>query len=148
MRLHHTQRRDSSLRKLSIINRWLLAASVTLTAILTDIAAHAFPSKASTRRSVGSGKTPTQPHHRASHSAKHASSKAPNSLSPPDEAPRAAPESPTSPESAPSQESTETPARQQGVPASEAAENKPEPAPAREAAPSEEAPAPVVSGGS
>ena len=45
MRLHSTHTRDSSLRKLSVINRWMIAASVTLTGVLTDVAANAFPSK-------------------------------------------------------------------------------------------------------
>ena len=48
MRLHSTHTRDSSLRKLSVLNRWLIAGSVTLTGVLTDVAAHAFPGKKST----------------------------------------------------------------------------------------------------
>ena len=49
MRSHSTHARDSSLRRLSVVNRWLIAASVTLTGVLTDVAAHAFPGKRSSR---------------------------------------------------------------------------------------------------
>jgi hypothetical protein len=148
MGIHHAHRRDSSLRRLSIINSWLLAASVTLTAILTDVTAHAFPSKTSSHKSVGSTKRHSTRHHRSGRSAKPAPSSAPKSLNPPAEAPQAAPESPTATKPTPSEEPTVAPAPEQSAPASEAAPPRPEPTPAREASPVEETPAPVVSGGS
>ena len=43
MRRHATHARDSSLRRLSRVNRWLLAGSLTLTGVLTEVVAHAFP---------------------------------------------------------------------------------------------------------
>ncbi len=148
MRAHHAHRRDSSLRKLSVINRWLLAASVTLTAVLTDVAAHAFPNKSSTRKSTDLTKTRSKQHRRSAHAARHNSSSAPKLLNPPAEAPHAAPEPSKAPESAPSEEPRRTATPEQSAPASEAAKQEPGPAPAPEPAPAEEAPAPVVSGGS
>ena len=135
MRLHSTHTRDSSLRKLSVINRWLIAASVTLTGVLTDVAAHAFPSK-STHSTTKAGKH---------NSAKAQTSTPSHKLNPPAEAPKAATEAPAveepAPESAPAEEAAPTP---EPAPEREAA---PEPAPAQEA-PVEEPSAPVVSGGS
>jgi hypothetical protein len=148
MRAHHAHRRDSSLRRLSVINRWLLAASVTVTAVLTDVVAHAFPSKSSTHKSTGSTKTRSKQDRRSAHPVKHTSSGAPKSLSPPAEAPHPAPEPSTPSESAQSEESARAATPEQSAPASEAAKQEPEPAPAPEPASAEEAPAPVVSGGS
>ena len=37
--------RDAALRRLTRVNRWLIAASVTLTGVLTEVAAQAFPGK-------------------------------------------------------------------------------------------------------
>lgn len=134
MRLHSTHTRDSSLRKLSVINRWLIAASVTLTGVLTDVAAHAFPSK-STHSTTKAGKH---------NSAKAQTSTPSHKLNPPAEAPQATTESPASAESAPAEEA---------VPAEPAPEREVTPEAAPEAAPAQEAPveepsAPVVSGGS
>jgi hypothetical protein len=145
MRFHTTHARDNSLRRLGRINRWLLAGSVTLTGALTEVTAHAFPSKSKetskSRAAKGSA------HHKHSSKGSFSSSKP---LRPPAEAPTAAPESEaqaapeasgeSARESAPAQESlpAEEPApAQQAAPEREAA---PEPAP--------EAQAPVVSGGS
>ena len=134
MRLHSTHTRDSSLRKLSVINRWLIAASVTLTGVLTDVAAHAFPSK-STHSTTKAGKH---------NSAKAQTSTPSHKLNPPAEAPQATTESPASAESAPAEEA---------VPAEPAPEREVTPEAAPEGAPAQEAPveepsAPVVSGGS
>jgi len=142
MRLHSTHTRDSSLRKLSVINRWLIAASVTLTGVLTDVAAHAFPSK-STHSTTKSG----------SHDSKHNSAKAQSStpsrkLDPPAEAPQAATESPAGEEPAPESAPAEEPVPAEPAPEREVVpEAASEPAPAQEA-PVEEPSAPIVSGGS
>ncbi len=45
MRNHTTHTRDAALRRLSHINRWLVAGSVVLTGVLADVAASAFPGK-------------------------------------------------------------------------------------------------------
>jgi hypothetical protein len=129
MRSHSTHVRDSSLRRLSLINRWLIAGSVTLTGVLTDVAAHAFPAKSGAQAATKSSKSRSDHRAKKSHS-----STSTGSLSPPAEAPKAAPES------APAEEAAPEPA-----PEPEAA---PEPAPEAESAPVEEAAAPVVSGGS
>jgi hypothetical protein len=42
---HSAQARDAGLGKLTLIRRWLIAGSVTLTGVLTAVAAHAFPGK-------------------------------------------------------------------------------------------------------
>lgn len=145
MRKHATHARDSSLRRLSVINRWLVAGSVILTGVLTDVAAHAFPSKSTKQtpsRSAGA--------HAHSHQHRSRSSSSPattaTSLTPPAEAPRSAPQEPAGEEPAP-----EAVPAEESVPVEETApreEASPEPAPSAEAPPSEEASAPVVSGGS
>src|SRR5664279_2497731 len=119
MRLHSTHTRDSSLRKLSVINRWLIAASVTLTGVLTDVAAHAFPSK-STHSTTKAGKH---------NSAKAQTSTPSHKLNPPAEAPQATTESPASAESAPAEEA---------VPAEPAPEREVTPEAAPEGAPAQE----------
>ena len=45
MRNHTTHTRDAALRRLSHINRWLVAGSIILTGVLADAAANAFPGK-------------------------------------------------------------------------------------------------------
>jgi len=133
MRLHSTHTRDSSLRKLSLLNRWLIAASVTLTGVLTDVAANAFPSKSST-----SSKANTGSRHSKRHSAKARTTTPSRRLSPPAQAPEARAQSPAVQEPAPAEPAPEREA---------APEAAPEPAPVQEA-PVEEPSAPVVSGGS
>ena len=50
----HTPRsRDAALRRLARANRWLIAGSVTLTGVLTAVAANAFPGK--TLKATGGG---------------------------------------------------------------------------------------------
>jgi type IV secretory pathway VirB10-like protein len=134
MRQHSTHTRDSSLRKLNIINRWLIAASVILTGVLTDVAAHAFPDK---KPAHPGGKATSR--HSQQHSAKAHSSTPSRKLQPPAQAPEAQAESPAVRQPAPGEESAAT---SQAAP-----EVAQEPAPAREA-PVEEPAAPVVSGGS
>ncbi|HEV7527432.1 MAG TPA: hypothetical protein VGO29_00895 [Solirubrobacteraceae bacterium] len=146
MRPHSTHSRDSSLRRLSVVNRWLIAASVTLTGVLTDVAAHAFPSKKSSGSTSKTGGSPAPKHSRAkAHAAKPS-----HKLQPPAEAPKAAPQAPpaaqqAAPKAAPAEEPP--PAREAAPERQPAPEPAPEPAPAQEA-PREEPSAPVVSGGS
>jgi hypothetical protein len=118
---HHAHRRDSSLQTLSRANRWLIAGSVALTGLLTEVAAQAFPGKASassTTRRAAAGKA--HAHHKRHHSSYHSPAK---SLTPPAKAPEASESAPAAPEP------------------------EPEPEVSAPAAP-EESPAPVVSGGS
>jgi hypothetical protein len=141
--------RDWALRRLSRLNRWLIAVSVVLTAVLAEVAAQAFPGKtiAATRTRQ------TSPDARAGGR----SEGSPGPLRPPSQAPQAAPEAgeEQGSGSAPGQESA---LGQEPAPSQESAPGQ-EPAPSQQAAPSQEAtpgesspPAepsgPVVSGGS
>ncbi len=148
MRSHNTHVRDSSLRKLTRINRWLIAASVALTGLFLEAAAHAFPGKSATR-SAAAKHTRTQAHH---HRTSHTSST--HTLNPPQQPPQATTESTTASEptapaqgSAPSEE-----APREAAPANESAPVEPahEPEVTHESAPApaEEAAPPVVSGAS
>jgi hypothetical protein len=145
MRFHTTHARDSSLRRLGRINRWLLAGSVTLTGVLTEVTAHAFPSKSKTASKASSAKSGT--HHKRSSKSSSSSSK---SLQPPAKPPTPAPES-----EAPALPQTSGESARESAPAPESLPVE-EPAPAQEAAPQREAApepapeaeAPVVSGGS
>jgi hypothetical protein len=154
---HTTHTRDAALSKLARINRLILAGSVTLTGVLADVAAHAFPGRTPHSHSVST----TKPAARQTHSVRAPSSSS-GSLHPPAEAPKPAGE--TKVESAPEQPATtsESPPSSQAAPAQESAgsesKSTPEPAPAQEPtpqpthepepAPAQEEPAPVVSGGS
>jgi cytoskeletal protein RodZ len=148
MRIHTTHTRDAALRDLNRITRWLIAASLVLTGILSDVAASAFggkaakhgaPKKAPAAGGANQTSTSTTP------------------LSPPAQTPTTPSESstqsaPSSEQPAPSQEPApeaahESAPAQEREPAHEAApEATHEAAPEapREAAPE----APVVSGGS
>src|ERR1700735_1845948 len=42
---HTTRTRDAALHRLSRVNRMMIAGSVLVTGVLTDVAAHAFPGK-------------------------------------------------------------------------------------------------------
>lgn len=163
MRSSITNSRDAALRRLARINRWLIAGSVALTAVLSEVAAQAFPGRSTT---AAKSKAKPSAHH-ASQPAGGAST-SPGSLQPPAHAPSAGaevqPESPsgsqaatppeTSHESAPAQEAAPAPeaapAEQthESAPAPHESAPAPEPAPAHESAPAQEPSAPVVSGGS
>lgn len=143
---HTTRSRDAALRRLGRANRWLLAGSVVLTGVLTDVAANAFPGHKLASR--------TKPAKAAAGHKKH------KPLARPSQAPttttHAAP-APTQTESAPSAESAPSEPAPETQPAPEthaAPETTPAPveAPApetHESAPApEESSAPVVSGGS
>jgi hypothetical protein len=139
MRTHTTHTRDAALGKLRRINGWIIAGSVALTAVLSDVAANAFPGKtikASSSKSRSSVKHPST------------TSTAPaKPLAPPAQAPEA-PAQET--RESPSQESAPSPEAQQATPAPEAQQSEtqtaPPEAPREEAAP--ESSPPVVSGGS
>jgi hypothetical protein len=148
MRFHTTHARDSSLRRLSRINRWMIAASVALTGLFTEAAALAFPGK-STSKPASAGKRAHAHHSHRAHSSTSRSTTAPHVLHPPESAPRATVESSAPAEAerseAPAEEPApeRTPAEEPAAPEPEIAhESAPEPAPERESAP------PVVSGGS
>lgn len=154
---HSTILRDAALRRLGRLNRWLIAGSVALMAVLTEVAASAFPGKTLKTSASGThGHSPTSVHKAQTQPVK-----------PPVRAPTATPEDQTraespSGESAPAQESAPTqesaPAQEsspsrESAPAQESAPPPSEPAPTHESAPTpapapaEQAP-PVVSGGS
>lgn len=158
MRFHssHTRTvnaRDAALRKLSRINRFLIAGSVTLTAVLADVAANAFPGKTLHPHPQAKVKGTTARHHSKSPSSGAGSTSTNSQLRPPSQAPEAAlepktesgsgEESAPASEPAPAEETTPTPARESAP----APEPTPEPAPVEEPAPAQES-APVVSGGS
>jgi len=130
--------RDSALRRLSRTNRWLIAASVALTAVLAEVAAQAFPGK-----TIAAARTrQTRPAARAGGR----SEGSPGALRAPSQAPQAAPEADgeQGAGSAPGQEPAPS---QQSAPSQEAAPNQ-EAVPSQEPAPPAEPSAPVVSGGS
>ena len=143
MPINSTSARDAALQRLRRTNRWLIAGSVLVTGVLTDVAANAFAGKtikaSSTPKRSGhshggsSSTTSTQPL-RPPAQAPTTSTEAP----PAQESQQAAPES--SQQSAPSQESQSAPS-QESAPAQEAA-------PSQEAQPSQETAPPAVSGGS
>jgi hypothetical protein len=45
LRSPETGARDAALRRLGVLNRWLIAGSLTLTGVLAEVAAHTFPGK-------------------------------------------------------------------------------------------------------
>jgi hypothetical protein len=148
---HSTDARESSLRKLTRINRWLIAASVALTGLFVEAAAHAFPGKSAARSATATKHARARAHGR--HPASHSSTR-PQSLKPPAQAPQATPESSAPAErAAPQEPAPSEEARHEPAPAQEPApaERAPEPEATHESAPApapaEEAP-PVVSGGS
>jgi outer membrane biosynthesis protein TonB len=145
-RPHNTHARESSLRKLTRINRWLIAGSVALTGLFVEAAAHAFPGKSAARSATAAKHAHAHHHHHVSNSSTHT-----QSLNPPAQPPQAttessAPAEPTAPQepAAPSEE-----APHEAAPESAPVEPAPEPEATHEStpAPAEEAP-PVVSGGS
>jgi hypothetical protein len=131
MRIHTTHTRDAALRELNRITRWLIAGSVVLTGVLSDVAASAFSGR-STKH--GTNIKSAAAHAHEAH--KRSTGTSTSALKPPAQAPTTSAEQPSAPEPAP-----------EPAPAHEAT---PEPAPAHEATP-EPAPeesGPVVSGGS
>ncbi|MHB8240588.1 MAG: hypothetical protein ACYDHN_01230 [Solirubrobacteraceae bacterium] len=149
MRIHTTHSRDAALRELHRINRWMIAGSVVLTGVLSDVAAHAFPGK-SVKAAASSKKA-----HRAEAHKSTSGHTSTGVLRPPEQAPQSSEEATPGAESAPSQESSpaeETaPSTEESAPSTEAAPEQ-ESVPAQESPPAQEAApepeAPVVSGGS
>lgn len=148
-RSHTTHTRDASLRDLQRINRWMIAGSVILTGVLSDVAANAFPGKTVKHTTTSSGK--------ATKKKSGAGAKTTTGVLRAPEQPPAKAESEPAQESAPSEPAQESAPAQESEPTQEAAperESEPtqEAAPEREAAPTQEAApeaeAPVVSGGS
>jgi hypothetical protein len=138
LRAHTTQARDAALKRLSRANRLLIAGSVVLTGVLSDVAANAFAGK-----TIGASAVK----HTGGRARGSSARKASPPLTPPAEAPRSsepAPpqrsEAPEPTQSAPAQESPPPEPQQQESPAPAAPAH--EPAPAQEEAP------PAVSGGS
>ena len=78
--------RDAGLRKLSRINRWLIAGSATLTGGLSEVAAQAFPGKAEPATTTKFNGTSVK-------SSSSSSKTSTSSLKPPAQAPKAASES-------------------------------------------------------
>jgi hypothetical protein len=147
---HSSHLRDAGLRRLVLTKRWLIAGSVTLTGVLTAVAANAFPGKTikspSTRTANAGHSSKTSTPHQHTQSS-------PSSLQPPAQAPQSTTPQESAPAQEPAQAQEPTPAPE-SAPAQESAPAK-ESAPAQESAPVEhsepaqQAPeAPVVSGGS
>ena len=150
--------RDAAVRKLSILNRWLVAGSVTLTGLLAELAAHTFhgrtidASRAAHRAAAGRGTHGTSSHTSTGMQA--------SSQAQPLRAPERTPEATSTQEEAPSAQASPPPAStqaQEAAPSSEAAPtSESESVPAPEVTQSEpestrepaQEPAPVVSGGS
>jgi hypothetical protein len=146
MRRHATHERDSSLRRLSRVNRWLLAGSLTLTGVLTEVVAHAFPGTAHASSASTAAKAARHKH--SGHATTHHSTST-RTLKPPAHVPEASESSSEGSSEAPTEPAPE--ATHESAPAEEPApEREAEPAPKPEAAPepAPEAEAPVVSGGS
>lgn len=174
---HTTRTRDAALHRLGRVNRMLIAGSVVLTGLLTDVAAHAFPGKtaiksgSATAAKAKSARGQARAHIGAS-STSHDSSTS-KTLRSPAQAPRATSESTTTkesttaPESTSAKESTSAPestsakeatAAQESAQAKEATATQessqaqkaaaPESTQTEAASTSQESSAPVVSGGS
>jgi hypothetical protein len=157
MRIHTTHTRDAALRELNRLTRWLIAGSIVLTGVLSDVAASAFSGKSTKHSSKTTSAGAT---HHKEHKPSGTST---GVLKPPAQAPTTPSEEPPSQEpapqaqaSAPSKESApaQEPAPQESTPPQESApaqEAAPERAPAQEAAPErapEQESGPVISGGS
>lgn len=146
----HSNARDTALRRLGRANRWMIAGSVALTAVFSEVAASAFPG----RKTTSGTHSHTSSKSSGSAGALKAPSEAPKSTTTPEvspsqeappvqesSAPKESSESSPSHEAAPSQEAT--PPAEESAPVKESTP-APEPAPA----PVQESAPPVVSGGS
>lgn len=142
MRRHATHARDSSLRRLNRANRWLLAGSLTLTGVLTEVVAHAFPGSAHASTSGTAAKATRHKH--SSRSSTHGSTST-GKLKPPAQAPETSESSSEGSSEAPTEPAPE--ATREPAPAEEP-EREPAPEPEVAPEPAPEAEAPVVSGGS
>jgi hypothetical protein len=101
LRAHTTNARDAALKRLSRANRLLIAGSVVLTGVLSDVAANAFAGKtvgaAAVKHATGRARTSSP-------------RKAPRPLTPPAEAPRSSePPAPAAPAQEPAPAPEEAP---------------------------------------
>jgi hypothetical protein len=164
MQVHTNRTRDAALRRLALANRWLIAASATLTGVLSAVAAQAFPGRTISSTNAHTQKANAhkgQTHKGQSQNQSHHST---DSLKAPQQAPRStpthtepAPERTAEPEQraapervAPEQQaapSKEAPPAEESQPAPQAAQSEPAQSAPETPAPAQEAP-PVVSGGS
>jgi hypothetical protein len=151
MRAHTTHTRDAALRELRRMNRWMIAGSIVLTGVLSDVAANAFPGK--TLKAI---KTPAKKGTSSSHKSNSPTKTTP--LKPPAQAPKAAEAPAPSTQSPPSSESSRAsesapaqepaPSQESTPPSQESSPPSATPEASRESAPAQEPSAPVVSGGS
>jgi hypothetical protein len=140
---HSSDTRDAALLRLTRVNRWLIAGSVTLTGVLAEVAAQAFPGKKLATASAAAT------NHKAASRERHPP-EAPEALHPPEQAPQSSSEAPAEAQAQQAERSEggapeSTPQSPESAPSAESA--PPAETAAPESAPREEAP-PVVSGAS
>jgi hypothetical protein len=100
LRAHTTHARDAALKRLGRANRLLIAGSVVLTGVLSDVAANAFAGK-----TVGAGAVK----HAGGRARGSSPRKAPRPLTPPAEAPRSSQPAPAAPAREPAPAPEEAP---------------------------------------
>jgi hypothetical protein len=86
--------RDFALRRLAVCNRWLMAGSLALTGVFSELAASAFPGKSA--RAAGTHRAPAGTPAKGSPAKAHVTHDPPSSLQAPAQAPQASPETHTS----------------------------------------------------
>jgi hypothetical protein len=148
--IHTPRSRDAALRRLSRVNRWLIAGSAVLTGVLTDVAANAFPG-----HTIRKGSARPTARKALAHARRHRPIAPPKHAPKPDTTTQQAAPPPVEEAQAPSTEAAEAPPAETPAPATH--EAAPEPTHESAPAPAEEAPhtqaspppeEPVVSGGS
>ena len=154
--LHTPNSRAAALRRLERANRWLVAASVLVTGVLTDVAANAFPGHDKEQRGPAAHRgrathKPLKPPTRAPTTSTR-QTPAPTTEAPAEAPAEAAPET-GAPQTSASEQSSEAPAPEQSseAPAPETHSEAPTPEERREPAPAPETSEPsepIVSGGS
>ena len=145
----HTNARDVALQRLSRVNRWMIAGSVALTAVFSEVAASAFPGRSSKAGARSSGVRAHPKSHSSTESLK-APSETPRASTTPEASPPAQETAPAEPSSPEPSESSPPPESSEAAPSQEVAPPAEQPAPLKEEtapAPAETSP-PVVSGGS
>lgn len=148
----HANARDVALARLSRANRWMIAGSVALTAVFSEVAANALPGRGSKAGTTSGARAHDDGESLKSPSEAPRASTTPE-VSPSQEAPPIEQPSPDPSQSTP-QESEESEEAQEAAPPHETAPPAEQSAPTEERASPEPAPAPteasppVVSGGS
>jgi hypothetical protein len=150
MKRHSPRTRDVALNRMRRVKRLVVAGSLVLTGVLTDLAAQAFPGHTVKRAALAPPTTPARSAARSHHVRSH------HRLRPPAHHPRVHHSAPAAPaQSAPAQSAPAQSAPAQSAPVQSAPAAAPAPTPAPAAAPAPTpapaaapAPAPVVSGGS